>query len=1122
MARLAGQGAMALLELDAAAVEGLIAGYPGVSVAVYASPRQTVVAGPPEQVDALIAVVDGRGRLARRIEVDVASHHRTVDPILPELGVALADVVPSVPVIPVFSTVGDRSGGVVFDAGYWVANLRNPVRFSEAVAAAGVEHSVFVEVSPHPLLMHAVGETLAGVHHHGVATLQRDTDDTVTFHTGLNAIHTDRPPVTGHPAEPHVQIPTTAWEHTRHWVAASAVPEVGRPNGIPAQAVAAASQAAGGTTDDWFYELAWPVRELSTGDTGIDGSSLVLADTDEGLALGPLVGAGSRVLSTSVLDDDDGGRSALLDALTGVDHVLYVPAVPSVHLDVVAGYRVFNVVKRLTAVLAGLPSPPKLVIVTRNAQPFEEGDRANPAHAVLWGLARTLLLEHPEFCGSIIDFDDSVPPELIGFHVRAEMRAGDGEDQVVYRAGVRHVPRLERRTPPAAGKRLAGGTSHLVIGATGNIGPDLIRQLCEMGAETIVALSRHAGSQLDELAYSLASKGTKLIAVAADAADEAAMTLLFKRFGADLPPLDGVYLAALAGGAALLSDMTDDDVNTMFRPKLDAVSVLHKLTLKTPVSRFVLFSSITGVIGSRWLGHYTAAGSFLDTFAYARRAMGLAATVVDWGLWESSADVQPATSSAGLQPMPGEVAIRTLPAVLSPEAGVRPIVVAADWGRLADAYRMRGSLRVVDHLLSGEGAGTAPTGQATEPRYGTVLGMHGVDSAEPHARLWWARLVPEAKPYPGGHRIEGVEVVPVSVLLQTLSAVAAEYGSSVVRDVRFEYPIVVDRPRVIQVLADGDSVTVSSSNSDDAAAHRWVRHVTARMSDRLPDGVDAGGRRDVPDYDPASVAQMQRAWGIEGQPFRWSIESCMSVSGGLHADVGSGETSAVALLDAAVHLARLVDSSNPRLMVPAAVEGVCFAAEPTDAKGSVEVLRRGGNDDELVVDVTVKASDGTTCIDIRSLRYAAMDSVLAQLPPETRNPSADVPDWSLMSATETLAELQTRLQAILARELGMPAAAVGMDQSFPELGLDSMTAMMVLREAKQLVGLELSATMLWNHPTVSSLAAYLAELLASVQQRSDDDEAFVDVGDMDDPVDGVLDALFDSVESVGAGNESGI
>ncbi len=90
MSRLSGQGAMALLELGAEDAEKLVADYSDITVAVYASPQQTVIAGPPEQVDAVIAVVDAQGRLARRIEVDVASHHPTVDPILPELRSALA------------------------------------------------------------------------------------------------------------------------------------------------------------------------------------------------------------------------------------------------------------------------------------------------------------------------------------------------------------------------------------------------------------------------------------------------------------------------------------------------------------------------------------------------------------------------------------------------------------------------------------------------------------------------------------------------------------------------------------------------------------------------------------------------------------------------------------------------------------------------------------------------------------------------------------------------------------------------------------------------------------------------------------------------------------------------
>ena len=122
-----------------------------------------------------------------------------------------------------------------------------------------------------------------------------------------------------------------------------------------------------------------------------------------------------------------------------------------------------------------------------------------------------------------------------------------------------------------------------------------------------------------------------------------------------------------------------------------------------------------------------------------------------------------------------------------------------------------------------------------------------------------------------------------------------------------------------------------------------------------------------------------------------------------------------------------------------------------------------------------------------------------------------------MSAADILGELEIRLRAILAGELGMPAAAVGMDRPFPELGLDSMMAMNLLREAKQLVGIELSATMLWNHPTISSLAAYLAEMLTPEEESVDDD---VDV--MHGSANSVLDALFDSVESVPAGNESGV
>ena len=199
------------------------------------------------------------------------------------------------------------------------------------------------------------------------------------------------------------------------------------------------------------------------------------------------------------------------------------------------------------------------------------------------------------------------------------------------------------------------------------------------------------------------------------------MSALFDRFGTDLPPLGGIYLAAFGGGPVTLRDMADDDVTAMFRPKLNVVALLHRLSLNQPVGQFVLFSSISGLLGSRWLGHYAATTTYLDTFTYARRAAGLSATVVNWGLWKSLDDNQDdqerqVTLDSGLEPMPDEVAIQALWSVVGPDASARSTVVAADWTRLATAYRTRAALRIVDDLVVTDADSETPSTQSTEFR----------------------------------------------------------------------------------------------------------------------------------------------------------------------------------------------------------------------------------------------------------------------------------------------------------------------------------------------------------------------------------------------------------------------
>lgn len=1124
MKRLSGQGAMALLELDASAAEELIAGYPGLTVAVYASPRQTVIAGPPEQVDAVIAVVDAQDKLARRVDVDVASHHPIIDPILDDLRAELSGLQPKTPSIPLIVTTDGRptDGSNVFDADHWVANLRNPVRFGRAVAAAGAERAIFVEVSPHPLLSHAIKETLAGQHHHCLGTLVRDANDSLTFHTNLNATHTVRPPKVPHPPHPWVPIPTTPWHHTRHWITpmadtdpASAAPHTGSRNGADL-AQAAGSPAA--QQHPWFHQLAWPAKELP-GPAGPDGSWLVIAD--DGGDLADVLG-GTAQDSSALADGAE--DSALRAALTAADRVVFAPPVRSARLDVADGYEMFKSVRALARLLAALGADaPRLYVVTRNAQPLREGDRANPVHAVLWGQVRTLAVENPEFWGAIIDVDESAPAELVARYLRAEAVAGEGhadrDDQAVYSGGVRHVPRLRRAPlPPTTLARLEPNTSHLVIGATGNVGPYLIRQLAEMGAATVVAVSRR-GSALTELAAEVAAHGSTLVEVAADAADEAAMTALFARFGADLPPLDGVYLAALSGGEALLTEMSDDDLATMFRAKLDVTALLHKLTLTTPVRRFVLFSSITGVLGSRAVSHYTAGNTFMDAVGYARRSLGLAATVVDWGLWKTWADIHPALAAAGLEPMPNDVAIKMLPTVLSPDAGLHSAVVGADWGRLADAYRMRAPVRALDDMIAEPGSETGDLGDVADPVYGTLLGDQLTGAQE--GQVWRSRLLPEAQPYPHGHRVRGVDVVPVSVLLQTMSSAAAQLGAAAVTDVRFEYPILAGQRRVVHVVRDGEELIVSTSAAADTPAERWTRHASARLVSEAPApaGVSVGELHGE-GYNAGVISELQHSWGIEGQPFDWTVGDSAAEGDALRARVSLPQADATALsaalVDVAVHVARLADKDNPQLLLPAGVETLWSDAQAVGTEVVVEAARRAGDSGDLVVDVTIRTSDGTPCVDVRGLTYAAVESTPVPTMDDTATSAAEFVDWSAMSATERLEQLRTRLRAILARELGMPDTAVDFDMPFPDLGMDSMMAMNLLRDAKQLVRVDLSATMLWDNPTIGSFAAHIAELITP------DDEPEEEPEDIADDSFSVLDSLFESVESASSGSESSI
>ncbi|MCX5388022.1 type I polyketide synthase [Streptomyces sp. NBC_00083] len=194
MRRLGGRGRMLATDLSPDEAERIAERSSGaLCVAVENSPRSTVLAGDPGHLAALAEDLTERGRLARFVNVSVASHSPDMDPLRPGLLAALTGLAPRATSLPLHSTVrAEPVPGTALTAAYWMDNLRRPVRFAGAVEQlAKEEESVFLEISPHPLLTSAVEETLdaIGAPYLTVASLHRKEDEAAELARAAGRLH---------------------------------------------------------------------------------------------------------------------------------------------------------------------------------------------------------------------------------------------------------------------------------------------------------------------------------------------------------------------------------------------------------------------------------------------------------------------------------------------------------------------------------------------------------------------------------------------------------------------------------------------------------------------------------------------------------------------------------------------------------------------------------------------------------------------------------------------------------------------------------------------------------------------------------------------------------------------
>ncbi|MFD8518336.1 type I polyketide synthase, partial [Streptomyces antimycoticus] len=250
--------------------------------------------------------------------------------------------------------------------------------------------------------------------------------------------------------------------------------------------------------------------------------------------------------------------------------------------------------------------------------------------ALAWGLGKVIALEQPLRWGGLIDLPEGVDPRTQDY-LAGVLAGTSSEDQVAIRPSglfgrrLAHAPARER-----GGAWQPRGTV-LVTGGTGALGGHVARWLAGRGAEHVVLTSRRgmAAPGAERLAGELEALGARVTVAACDVGDRDALAELLAEVG----PLTAVVHTAAVLDDGTLNSLTTEQLQRVLHVKTDGAVHLHELTRDMDLSAFVLFSSLSGTLGAPGQGNYAPGHVFVDTLAEQRRAEGLVATSIAWGLW---------------------------------------------------------------------------------------------------------------------------------------------------------------------------------------------------------------------------------------------------------------------------------------------------------------------------------------------------------------------------------------------------------------------------------------------------------------------------------------------------------
>ena len=235
--------------------------------------------------------------------------------------------------------------------------------------------------------------------------------------------------------------------------------------------------------------------------------------------------------------------------------------------------------------------------------------------------------------------------------------------------------------------------TYMVTGGFSGFGLNAARWLAQQGAENLVLVSRSgaASSEARRAVTALEAQGVNVMSVAADVSVEADVEAMMARIDLELPPLRGVVHSAAVLDDTVLSGLTDERFDAVYRPKAVGAWNLHHVTRNAPLDFFLCFSSISALIGNPGQGNYVAANVFLDMLAHYRQTLGLPGQSVNWGaigdvgMLTRDKTVAQHLARAGIQPISSTEALEDLEGSLL-QGTAQFAYVDVDWSKWASTH----------------------------------------------------------------------------------------------------------------------------------------------------------------------------------------------------------------------------------------------------------------------------------------------------------------------------------------------------------------------------------------------------------------------------------------------------